>query len=409
MAGEGDKRKKKLLQEFKDGPKTLEYLMEKYNVKESSVKHDVVELKKQGFSILGTPKKGWYMDSSAESEEETFYESSFKRDVAQLVVLLILQKSDRPMSVREIAKEYADYSYQGSIDRGHIEERLEKNILPNLQKTRMVIKDANGSYIVGKEAPVNLTLSEDDALDVLEKIEIYGKTHPFSIQLENVYRKLVRAYYNDDELDSGEKFEVLGRSFARTADAESIYKKIEEIPYERYVVNITYRDRYGESSEFRFKTGLVTYVADKDRMYMIGQKCDDDHDMVILVNRIEAAEVTDEPNNLYASVHYMDIFYDMFSISTDPLQKVKIRFVDQFNIMDKLRNKFKYRTKCTITRMDDYIYYEDEVRGVKDLAKLLRSFGSSMEVLEPPELREMMLFSARRTIERYRKAGIVNE
>ena len=86
MAGEGDKRKKKLLQEFKDGPKTLEYLMEKYNVKESSVKHDVVELKKQGFSILGTPKKGWYMDSSAENEEETFYESSFKRDVAQLVV-----------------------------------------------------------------------------------------------------------------------------------------------------------------------------------------------------------------------------------------------------------------------------------------------------------------------------------
>ena len=48
MAGEGNKRKQLLLQELTGGPKTLEYLVEKFGVKESSIKHDIVNLKKQG-------------------------------------------------------------------------------------------------------------------------------------------------------------------------------------------------------------------------------------------------------------------------------------------------------------------------------------------------------------------------
>ena len=103
----------------------------------------------------------------------------------------------------------------------------------------------------------------------------------------------------------------------------------------------------------------------------------------------------------------MDMFYDMFSISTEEPERVKIRFRDSFNIMDKLRSKFKCRTKYTLTKMDGYIYYEDEIRGASDLAKLLRSFGSSLEVIEPESLRKRMRDSAARSIERYRREGMV--
>ena len=126
MAGEGDKRNKLLLKEFREGPKTLEYLIGKYNVKESSVKHDVIALKRQGFRIEGTPKKGWFIEqgggsgsgdgsgsgeastatgsgASKGNDDDKLFESSYKRDGARLVVLLILQRSDRPLDAREIS------------------------------------------------------------------------------------------------------------------------------------------------------------------------------------------------------------------------------------------------------------------------------------------------------------------
>ncbi len=432
MAGEGDKRKKLLLKEFREGPKTLEYLIGKYNVKESSVKHDVIALKRQGFRIEGTPKKGWFIEQgggsgsgeastaaggesstatgggvSKDNDDDKLFESSYKRDGARLVVLLILQRSDRPLDAREISKQYMEYSYLEEEEVRHVQERLEKYILPKLVTEGMVVRDANGSYTVSKEAPVYLTLSEEDTLDIIEQIETFGKTHPFSDQLDGISKKLQLAFYNDEGTPAADRFEVLGRYYKRSSEIEEIYRKIEDIPYERYTVNITYKDKLGEVSSFPFNTGLVTYVADKDQMYMIGRRVGKDEDFVMTVERIQDIEVTDKPNNIYASVHYMDMFYDMFSISTEEPERVKIRFRDSFNIMDKLRSKFKYRTKYTLTKMDGYIYYEDEIRGASDLAKLLRSFGSSLEVIEPESLRKRMRDSAARSIERYRREGMV--
>ena len=266
---------------------------------------------------------------------------------------------------------------------------------------------ADQKLTVSKEAPVYLTLSEEDTLDIIEQIETFGKTHPFSDQLDGISKKLQLAFYNDEGVPAADRFEVLGRYYKRSSEIEEIYRKIEDIPYERYTVNITYKDKLGEVSSFPFNTGLVTYVADKDQMYMIGRRVGKDEDFVMTVERIQDIEVTDKPNNIYASVHYMDMFYDMFSISTEEPERVKIRFRDSFNIMDKLRSKFKYRTKYTLTKMDGYIYYEDEIRGASDLAKLLRSFGSSLEVIEPESLRKRMRDSAARSIERYRREGMV--
>ena len=178
MAGEGDKRKKLLIKEFKEGPKTLEYLINKYSVKESSVKHDVIALKRQGFRIEGTPKKGWFIEQGGSSDgggsgeastaaggesstatgggaskgnnDDKLVESSYKRDGARLVVLLILQRSDRPLSVKEISKQYMEYSYIEADEIKHVQERLEKYILPRLVKEGMIVRDANGSFTVSK-------------------------------------------------------------------------------------------------------------------------------------------------------------------------------------------------------------------------------------------------------------------
>ena len=408
MAGEGNKRKQLLLQELTGGPKTLEYLVEKFGVKESSIKHDIVNLKKQGLQIKGTPLKGWYLENASSGEEEadaTIYNKSIQNDVVRLVLILILQKSDVPLTSKELADEYIKYTYRPEDETSLVEERLKKYFLPRLLEEGMIVKAASSSkeasYVVSKDAPVYLSLSEEDAGSIINQLEVYGKSHPFSDQLENVLKKLVKAYYNDEVIDSGEKYEVLGRSFMRTSAIKDIYSRIEGISYERKIVEITYKRRNGEETVYKFKTGLVTYVADKDRMYMIGQKVGSDEDFVMLVSGIVDIKETDEPNNIYGSVHYMDLFYDMFSISYEPVERVRIRFKDEYNIMEKLRNRFKNRRKCTLTKRDGYIYYEDEVRGLQDLAKMLRSFGSCMEVLEPEELRNYMKFSAKRLLERY--------
>ena len=412
MAGEGNKRKQLLLQELMGGPKTLEYLVEKFGVKESSIKHDIVNLKKQGLQIKGTPLKGWYIEGSTPDSGEkgsTVYNKSIQNDVVRLVLLLILQRSDKPMGAKELANEYINYTYRMENETALVEDRLKKYYIPKLLEEGMIVKikadSKNAKYIVSKDAPVHLSLTEEDSASIISQLEIYGKSHPFSDRLDSVLKKLVKAYYNDDVTDSGDMYEILGRSFMRNAEVKGLYSRIEGISYERKVVEITYKNKDGEETEFRFRTGLVTYVADKDRMYMIGQKVGSDEDFVMLVNRIASIRETDDPNNIYGSVHYMDMYYEMLSISADPVEKVRIRFKDEYNIMDKLRNRFKSRRKCTLTKIDDYIYYEDEVRGMSDLSKMLRSFGSSMEVLEPEALREQMRFSAQRLLERYKLEG----
>lgn len=81
-----------------------------------------------------------------------------------------------------------------------------------------------------------------------------------------------------------------------------------------------------------------------------------------------------------------------FQPDVEPM-KVKIAVFDEGNVLYKVRRDISLRPKATLHQEKDYWIYEDEVIGFHNFRAWVFSFGSSMIVLDPPELRESVIQS----------------
>lgn len=90
---------------------------------------------------------------------------------------------------------------------------------------------------------------------------------------------------------------------------------------------------------------------------------------------------------------------------------VKVLYSDSYNnIKTRFDNLSSIREYATIREIgnppDDCPYkyvYEDNIRGLEDFARFLRSFGSSVLALEPPELTKKMVYTYNRIIKKNEK------
>lgn len=84
---------------------------------------------------------------------------------------------------------------------------------------------------------------------------------------------------------------------------------------------------------------------------------------------------------------------------------VAVRFINEANVVAKAKKALTYR--CPPGRLtekeDGSLLYEGEVVGMDVFRAWLRSFGSSVEVLKPLELREAMINTARKLYEMYKE------
>lgn len=77
----------------------------------------------------------------------------------------------------------------------------------------------------------------------------------------------------------------------------------------------------------------------------------------------------------------------------DTPHKVKVRFYNEANTWNKVRNDLSYRTNGSLYEKDGFLYYEDIVYGINSFRTWIYSYGSSAIVLEPQELREQIIQS----------------
>lgn len=85
---------------------------------------------------------------------------------------------------------------------------------------------------------------------------------------------------------------------------------------------------------------------------------------------------------------------------------VKVRFYDEFNVIEKVENRMASRPEARLERETESTYlYTDIVAGLDEFRRWLRSFGSSAEALEPPELRRAMQQTAEALLSLYDGRG----
>ena len=332
---------------------------------------------------------------------------------------------------------------ENMIERGYIIETEDK-------------QDCRIKYEMGQKGFHILKLDKDFWFDNLQPLIFSkGNTSSFSDTLHDINQQMDDFLYFDSvENDKVERSEQARRfdSFGiRRGDSERIQKRIilyNKLDYIRNALDISYIDPDSGMKEQKLvKTGLLVYSRDKDNLFLIGQTVDkngnivdkngnclekvdeiQNNDLIIIADSdVNSIRKTEIENGLYGESRFEELFKTMFVASVDPVLEVELLFKDFGNIRGKVERLKKSRsTEPTVefissAEIDEQIietfrWYEDEpnfkliryhdyVSGLEDLAKYLRGFGSSVLVVQPPQLIDRMRDSVERSLNAYREEG----
>lgn len=406
MSKKSDLRRQNILNDIINKTNnTQESLMHAYSVQLRTLKEDIRSLRDQGYNIVS--KKGTYILEAGATDNELsitqtphFYQATDKIYLRKLIILLLMQQAEVPLSESDIISLYQKYSY----DEGSITSATLRTAISELTHDKLISATADGYYKVSKNAPVYLQLSDDDTLNIINLINSCGSSHPFYKELKNIASKLSIAFFNEESGDS-EQFHLTGRTYDKTDDVSIFLNKLNSLSFETKIINIKYDSTHKGSIDINMAIGLVIYSADRDALYLIGRVDDNDY----ILNTTNVIEMTEceEVNKHFHSQYYLNMLDQMFSISADPVNHVVVEFQNKFDINNKLKRLVKQRPFASLTydNEKEIIIYEDDIRGLYDFANYLRRYGKSARVLEPKFLQEIMYFSASRILDRYKEEG----
>jgi len=124
------------------------------------------------------------------------------------------------------------------------------------------------------------------------------------------------------------------------------------------------------------------------------------------LDRIKSLSVTDIPFTYPQGFDLHALFADRWGLQGGDRMHVRIRFYNDFNVVNRVRAETAHRRNRVLHEERDGTWiYEDDVVGFDDLRMWLRSFGASADVLEPESLRAAMRESALKMLERYGAPG----
>ncbi len=173
---------------------------------------------------------------------------------------------------------------------------------------------------------------------------------------------------------------------------------------------IQFESGYGESQiKSEFAVGLLFYSVETSCFYALGENITSKRIESRRIDRIRNIETLKEKNYCFQSNKFYKIYEEIFSSSYEQnVSHVKVLVQDFGNIINRFNDLCKSRKCATLRPIESpppaCIYthvYEDDIRGLSDFSRYLRTFGMSVLAVSPPELKEKMINTYIKTIERY--------
>ena len=85
----------------------------------------------------------------------------------------------------------------------------------------------------------------------------------------------------------------------------------------------------------------------------------------------------------------------------DPLH-IKLRIsAETTNIIQKIKRDIALRTTAKLYKDGDFYYYEDDILGIPDFRRWMRSYGASITILEPQTLIKEITDNTKKTMHYY--------
>ena len=258
--------------------------------------------------------------------------------------------------------------------------------------------------------PVIRPLHFKDAQHIIRDLFAVSDADPFYHSITTIKSDLLELSDTLSVSENSPLYHSQGRKYQQNSIETEIYEHFGKCDYKKHVCDVTYiLKNEGKTDVIRIGIGLIVYVVEKDKIYVIGKDPDKNKaSFYYLLNIDRIAEVKEVRikgkillNPLWESREFINIFDEMLSISTEPPEEILIRFDDEYFVETRLEGLKNTRKKAVFEKKDGYIYYKDTIRGTSDLRSFLRSFTDKCVVISPERLRNEMIENTERHIKLY--------
>ncbi len=385
-------------------------LMEHFSITKATLSTDLSALEALGNPIekvsRGVIRLAMQASSGYHTESEYAGEFPAKisgSEIRQWIILFLLNQSAVPLSRSRLEKEYSNIilgdEYSESFLRSAFQKALHTLVKSGfIEHLRHNSDRLHDTYRLTTQAPVIWTINSTILEQFYEKQLIYHQTTPVQPVFKS-FDKKVDFFVNNGISQSEMTYYTHGRTNLLPTEEKQKLLQFQMQPYQTRQLRICFRSGKGGLEQILFSVGLCVYSMDKNRFYLLGETSG--RKIILRMDRMLSFEASEEPNLIYHSQEYRQIYDEMFSISIDDPVQVRIRFQRIYGIEKKVELLKSMRKKAVLTYTEKELIYEDTIRGLPDFSGYLRRFGRSVLVDEPTELKEKMINSAKRTISRY--------
>lgn len=420
-------RRLSLLEWFTDSKVlSLEEIMEKYQVSKRTVQGDVEALKGMGYSLAvarSGENKGLFVMQEKEDADINHSYDAMRGIVGDVIILMELQDEygrklelthdELYRKIRGASKNDTRYYgdrfawYTNAIARLKEARCIrEKKVVKNGKKVRTYRLDINAPRFI-KALGIEGVGFFDDAADTLSD---YKETQ--DSRVSQILAKLQLHIMGNIESEDSYYHRRERWNDEETA-LEQIKKCLIRYPYRTKALKISYLNSSGKTIDYSVKVGMLVFSPVTNVLYLMGKILDVDIIKCIPVHRIQAIQELDTKNDIYHSPKYLEMLKYMFvpsdiEVGAAPID-VEVEFISFGNVPSKLvklvETRQKYGAPAQLIKKDDVLIYKDKIYNIADVQVYLRGFGRACKVIQPDKLRENMIGSAHRTLERYKKEG----
>ncbi len=399
-------RKRKIKQLIQDCPGKYDYvgLSKEFGISERTIRSDVAALRDDGILVKVNNGK-YYLEKDGLVSKPELQDKSGK--LWRLITLLgiirnspLLMNTDKLVNwLVEMMGESANKSAGKSLD-SSVREDLNELVVDGY------LKKVDGQrFAPGPRLLPDTVLKEERLEFVLRKLDAVENTYPDQIAIQKLKSKIasmLNSQPGDDVSRLLERTMVVGRLPVNNHRVRVVKEKVEQALLGRFKISFT----YGTKTQTRKKViplGLI-YNWFVDDWYLIGRSgrsvqgypCSRIIDLNIILN-----ETYIYPDDFSRAANYGLAW----GVDRNKIHQLRVRFDNVYNVAEKVKRTVENRVRendgngWEIT--GDELVYTDQVTGLDELRSWLRRFGSSVEVLEPLELRQRIRQTAAKTLENY--------
>ncbi len=410
-----ENRKRLLLSSFQDNKElSTRQIMEILHTNSKGTVNTYINyLRSDGFIIEEKQLTQGRKVYSVHIDEDIDYPEISKKIWQNFIIMSSLSDvlSDAPRVIRNQLIDYILNEKELSID---LKQSALFTRIDDLCKEGLISekKEANAKNIFPSSAtPIVKSFQIEEADKLVKDLSLVPSAAPFHKSINDFRQTLEGLSDVIATIEQAPSFLSLGKKYEKGNIDQVLTSIFGPCKYKENVCDFLCDTRKGRRS-IRMAVGKITYVIEKDCLYIIGKEYQDNTPQSnIIINADRILHVTTATHNgqvienhAWNSSEYNAIFEEMLSISVEPVEKVILRFDDIHFVEEKIKTLMKQRKTAKIEKREGYIYYYDDIRGMADLRNYLRSFTERCVVISPSNLVDDTINSINNSLSLYEES-----